>query len=68
VASKNVVYYTVVRWIPPSPLGLVGNRWVIDHRCDICYQQVPTDQLLAHTKNHTEAGIIAERPDNGRVC
>ena len=48
----DTVYRTLVYWIDPSPLGLVGNRWAIEHRCTHCRQIVPTDQLLAHAQAH----------------
>ena len=48
----DIVYRTLVYWIDPSPLGLVGNRWAIEHRCTRCRQAVPTDQLLAHAQAH----------------
>ena len=50
----DVAYRTLVYWIEPSPLGLVGNRWAIEHRCNLCRQAVPTDQLLGHAQAHTE--------------
>jgi hypothetical protein len=47
IASRTLVY-----WIDPSPLGPVGNRGAIEHRCTHCRQTVPTDQLLAHAQAH----------------
>jgi hypothetical protein len=48
----DIVYRTVVYWIDPSPLGLVGNRWSIEHRCTRCRQTMPTNQLPAHPQAH----------------
>lgn len=48
----DIAYRTLVYWIDPSPLGLVGDRWAIEHRCNHCRQAVPTDQLLAHAQAH----------------
>jgi hypothetical protein len=48
----DIAYRTLVYWIDPSPLGLVGNRWAIEHRCSLCRRSVPTDQLLAHAQAH----------------
>lgn len=48
----NVIYRTLVYWVTPSPLGLVGNRWAIEHRCSLCHETVPTDQLLTHAQGH----------------
>lgn len=48
----DVPYRTLVYWITPSPLGPVGNRWAIEHRCLLCHDAVATDQLLPHTRTH----------------
>ena len=56
----DIVYRTLVYWIDPSPLGLVGNRWAIEHRCTHCRQTVPTDQLLAHA--HAQAHATLTTP------
>ena len=37
----DVAYRTLVYWIDPSPLGLVGNRWAIEHRCTLCRETCP---------------------------
>jgi hypothetical protein len=64
----TVIYRTLVYWVPPSPLGLVGNRWAIEHRCDLCHRTVPTDQLLSHAKDHAPPAILTNRPEEGPVC
>ena len=48
-----IIFRTEVFYVPPSPLGLVGNRWVVQHRCTICHQHVPGDQLVTHTPKAT---------------
>jgi hypothetical protein len=48
----DIVYRTLVYWIDPSPLGLVGNQWPIEHRCTRCRQTMPTNQLPAHPQAH----------------
>lgn len=48
----NVTYRTMVLHVPPSPLGLLPERWVVDHWCNDCRQRVPTDQLVAHAQHH----------------
>ena len=48
----NVAYRTVVLHVPPSPLGLLPERWVVDHRCNDCRQRVATDDLVAHAQCH----------------
>ncbi|HET9443559.1 MAG TPA: hypothetical protein VFO65_09560 [Acidimicrobiales bacterium] len=45
-------FRTEVFYAPPSPLGLVGNHWVVQHRCTTCHQRVPGDQLLTHAQDH----------------
>lgn len=47
-----IAFRTEVFYVPPSPLGLVGNHWVVQHRCTICHQRVPGDQLLTHAQGH----------------
>ena len=47
-------YRTIVLYVQPSPLGLVGDRWIINHWCNTCHHNVPADQLIAHTKTHTD--------------
>lgn len=64
----DVTYRTIVYWVPPSPLGLVGNRWAIEHHCNRCRQTVSTEQLLSHTQDHARGAIVTNGPDIGRVC
>ena len=45
-------YRTEVLYIHPSPLGLVGDRWVIEHHCTTCRQHVAADQLITHARTH----------------
>ena len=53
-----MTFYTRVMYVPPTPLGFAGNRWMVEHTCAICRQDVPTDQLVEHAKGH-EAGQSA---------
>jgi len=62
----DVAYRTLVYWIDPSPLGLVGNRWAIEHHCSRCRQSVPTDQLLAHAQAH--AATTAPESRTSTTC
>lgn len=48
-------YRTTVNLVPPTPLGLLPARWVIEHHCRACRQQVPTDQLIDHAQTHHAA-------------
>jgi len=45
-------FATSVFYVPPSPLGLVGNRWAVQHTCLTCRQQVATKDLVEHAKAH----------------
>jgi len=45
-------YRTQVFYVALSPLGLAGNRWVVDHHCITCRQRVPADQLVTHAQHH----------------
>ena len=48
----TVTYRSVVLHVPPTPMGLVPERWVVDHWCNACRQRVATDQLVAHARVH----------------
>ena len=47
-----IAYRTEVFHIHPSPRGLVGDRWVIEHWCTVCRQRVTVDQLITHAQTH----------------
>jgi len=47
-------YRTEVFYIHPSPLGLVGDRWVIEHWCTACGQRVTADRLITHAQTHDD--------------
>lgn len=49
-----IVFRTEVYFAPPSPLGLVGNHWVVQHRCTVCHEYVPGAQLLTHAQRHPQ--------------
>ena len=48
----TVTYRTVVLHVPPTPLGLLPERWVVDHRCNDCRHRVATHDLVAHAQHH----------------
>jgi DNA-binding transcriptional regulator PaaX len=48
----TVTYRTFVRHLPSTPMGLLPERWVLDHWCNACRQRVATDQLVAHARRH----------------
>ena len=51
----TVTYRTVVLHIPPTPLGLLAERWTIEHHCSLCRQLVMPAQLIAHARGHEQA-------------
>jgi hypothetical protein len=48
-------YRTIVVHLPPTPLGLLPERWAIEHWCGLCRQRVTPAQLVAHAKEHEHA-------------
>jgi hypothetical protein len=48
----TVTYRTMVLRVPPTPLGLLPERWVLDHWCNDCRQRVATHDLVAHAQHH----------------
>lgn len=50
-----ITYRTVVLHVPPSPMGLVPERWMIEHRCSLCRHGVTSEQLIAHAQGHERA-------------
>ena len=53
----DVAHQTLVYRIEPSPLGLLDNRWAMEHRCNLCRRAVPTDQLLNHRPSPRRADL-----------
>jgi len=48
----TVTYRTVVLHLPPTPLGLLPERWAIEHRCSRCHRRVMPDELIGHARDH----------------
>lgn len=48
----TTTYRTVATKLAPTPLGLLPERWTIEHWCNTCRQRVLPDQLLAHAQRH----------------
>ncbi len=48
----TVTYRSVVLHIPPTPLGLLPERWTIEHHCSLCRQRVIPAELIAHAQGH----------------
>lgn len=58
----TVTYRSVVLHVPPTPMGLLPARWVVDHWCNACRQRVATDQLIAHAQGHTGGSFPPASP------
>ncbi|MDQ6793404.1 MAG: hypothetical protein M3067_01035 [Chloroflexota bacterium] len=52
----TITYRSIVLHIPPTPLGLLAERWAIEHWCNLCHQRVAPAQLIAHAQDHERAG------------
>jgi hypothetical protein len=48
----TITYRTVVLHLPPTPLGLLPERWAIEHWCSRCRQRVMPEELVAHARGH----------------
>lgn len=48
----TTTYRIVVVHLPATPLGLLAERPMIDHRCNLCNQRVGSDQLIVHAQVH----------------
>jgi hypothetical protein len=55
----TAVFKTFVLKLDSSPLGLLAERWVIEHWCTACRQNVGAAELLAHAQAH-DAGQPSE--------
>ena len=48
----TVTFRTLVLDVPPTPLGLLPGRVIIEHWCDHCHHKVAIEQLAAHAGAH----------------
>jgi len=48
----TVTFRTVVLHLPPTPLGLLPEKWAVEHRCSLCHLLVSAEQLIAHARGH----------------
>ena len=48
----TVTFRTVVLHLPPTPLGLLPEKWLLEHRCSLCHCCVTPEQLIAHARDH----------------
>ncbi|MGH3858484.1 hypothetical protein [Actinokineospora sp.] len=56
----TTVYRTVVPHVPPTPLGLLPERWTIEHWCNLCRQRVTPEQSIAHAQRHEQAPSVSD--------
>lgn len=54
----RLTYRTVVAHLPPTPMGLLPERWAVEHRCDVCRQRVASDQLVDHARDHDRSEVF----------
>ena len=53
-------YRTSVFHLSETPMGLLPERWKVDHRCTACHRPVEPDQLIAHAHaSEHETEVIA---------
>lgn len=52
----TITYRSVVLRLPPTPLGLLPERWAIEHWCSRCRQRVMPEELVAHARDHHRDG------------
>lgn len=48
----TVTFRTIVLHLPPTPLGLLPEKWAVEHRCGLCHCLVSAEQLIAHARDH----------------
>ena len=51
----TATYRTIVLHIPATPLGLLAERWKVDHWCNQCHASVGADDLIVHARDHEDA-------------
>jgi hypothetical protein len=54
-----ITYRTYVLHLPETPLGLLSERWRVEHRCSHCHQRVEPDQLIEHARQHEKEVVVA---------
>ncbi|MDQ6613201.1 MAG: hypothetical protein M3083_00145 [Actinomycetota bacterium] len=57
----TTTYRSIVLHIPPTPLGLLPERWTIEHWCNLCRQRVTPAQLITHAQDHEHDQHSAHR-------
>jgi hypothetical protein len=61
----TVTYRTVVLHISPTPLGLLPERWTVEHHCSLCRQRVAPAELIAHAQDHEQVERAPRRHSQG---
>jgi hypothetical protein len=61
----TTTYRSVVLHIPPTALGLLPQRWTVEHWCNLCHQPVTPAQLIAHPQDHEHGENAAQRRQEG---
>jgi hypothetical protein len=61
----TAAFRTLVLRLDPTPLGLIPERWVIEHWCTSCRQNVGTAELLAHAQAHAGRLVESGAPPSG---
>lgn len=54
----TLTYRTSVLHLPETPMGLLPERWKVEHRSTACHHPVEPDQPIAHAQEH-EQGVVA---------
>ena len=52
-------FRTVVAYLPPTPLGLIPGRWIVEHRCTVCHEKVAAERLIVHAQSHAAVTVDA---------
>lgn len=60
-------YRTVVLKIPATPLGLLPERWTVEHWCGTCGARVATADLVAHAEIHDAGRKVPSGCDETQV-
>lgn len=47
-------YRTSILHLAATPMGLLPERWKVEHHCTACHRQVEPDQLIAHAREHEQ--------------
>jgi hypothetical protein len=59
----TTTFRTQVLHLPSTPLGLLPERWAVEHHCTLCRARVATDELIAHAQDHVPADVDGELHD-----